>query len=136
MQEGTYRWYERGCRKVLTDSMNGDAGAGDDTELVVSSTFALVTITPNWSTHTVITTPVVREGLYNTVQICSLVIMRQSSTLYQQSTPRDVITTPRDVITTPRDVITTPRDVIRRLLSTSFWLKYLSHLPSKQKEKV
>ena len=25
MQEGTYRWYERGCKKVLTDGMNGDA---------------------------------------------------------------------------------------------------------------
>ena len=54
--------------------MNGDAGAGDDTELVVSSTFALVTITPNRSTHAVITTPVVREGLYNKVQVCSLFI--------------------------------------------------------------
>ena len=25
MQEGTYKWYERGYKKVLTNGMNGDA---------------------------------------------------------------------------------------------------------------
>ena len=25
MQEGTYKWYERGCKKVITDGMYGDA---------------------------------------------------------------------------------------------------------------